>query len=196
MRRCRTLGNAVRTPDAYGADGSITPISSAARTAPGCSADQSFDAAAGTARATPSRPPARPATGAVDGVGQPRVRPPPVDAVEDPPDRSEPSLIDPQHSGRVGSASDSHLAAGATRALCAVGHDHDTPYSKAMSATDPLLEAIADAVLSRSRSVSRPEAGRSLTRLNGRSFSWCRSPDGRRQHPHSGHAPSSRLLID
>ena len=53
----------------------------------------------------------------------------------------------------VGSGSGSHRAAATTSALWAVGHD--TPYSAATSVTGRLLPAIADASLSRSRSVTR-----------------------------------------
>ena len=53
----------------------------------------------------------------------------------------------------VGSGSGSQRAAAATSALCAVGHD--TPYSRATSATARLLPAIACATRSRSRSVTR-----------------------------------------
>jgi hypothetical protein len=54
----------------------------------------------------------------------------------------------------VGVGSGSHLAAAATRALWAVGHD--TPYSVAASDTGRLLPAIDRASWSRSRSVIRP----------------------------------------
>src|SRR5215203_2264854 len=53
----------------------------------------------------------------------------------------------------VGSGAGSHLAAAVINDLCAVGHD--TPYSAATSETARLLEAIAVASRSRSRSVTR-----------------------------------------
>jgi hypothetical protein len=53
----------------------------------------------------------------------------------------------------VGAGAGSHLAAAATSALCAVGHD--TPYSPATSETARLLDAIAVATCARSRSVTR-----------------------------------------
>ena len=84
----------------------------------------------------------------------------------------------------VGSGSGSQRAAAATSDLCAVGHD--TPYSRATSATARLLPAIACATRSRSRSVTRPR-GRiaSLVCVNDRRGHNTSTQTSRRFRHHS-----------
>ena len=78
----------------------------------------------------------------------------------------------------VGSGCGSHAAAALINALCAVGHD--TPYSAATSETARLLEAIAVASCSRSRSVTRARGRTAVA-------SWVKVSRG-----HNGSAHTSR----
>src|SRR5215203_4481871 len=210
-------GRAARIPDAYGADGSMITISIRFRKASVCSPSQSR-----------TQPPVRPGANPSSDPGPSREQS--TNDVSHGSDRFQvtPSRIQRTDWNRVSSipsllvgvGAGSHLAAAATSALCAVGHD--TPYSPATSETARLLDAIAVATRTRSRSVTRPrvrtaveawvnvlrghsgstqtsrrlrhhnstvcpDAGRSFTRITGRSFNVLVIT------PHTGHGPSRAI---
>jgi hypothetical protein len=205
-------------PEAYGADGSITTIWTASRNAAACSASHSR-----------TQPPVRPGASPSSDPGPSREQ-----STNEVSHGSERCQVTPSNNHRtdrnrvssipsrvVGVGSGSHLAAAATRALCAVGQD--TPYSAATSDTARFPTAIASATLVRSLSVTRalgrittlscvndrrghntstqarrrlrhhscvccPDAGRSLIRRSGRSFTR------EVKTPHAGHGASAERI--
>src|SRR5215218_3519442 len=143
-------GRAARMPEAYGADGSITTISTFVRNASDCSASQSFTHAPVRPGANPSSDPGPSREQSTKEVSHGS------DRFHDTPSRTQRTdrnLVSSMPSLLVGAGSGSHPAAAAISALCAVGHD--TRYSRATSETARLLDAIAVATWCRSRSVTR-----------------------------------------
>jgi hypothetical protein len=138
-------------PEAYGAEGSMTTISIFLRKASFCSASQSFTQAPVRPGANPSRDPGpsrEQSTKLVShGSDRRHVMPSRIQ-------RTDRNLVSSIPNRVVGSGTGSQRAAWDTSAWCAVGQD--TPYSRATSATARLLDAIAVATFSRSRSVTRP----------------------------------------
>jgi len=131
--------------------GSITTIWIRSRKVSVCSASQSFTQAPVRPGANPSSDPGPSAEQSTNEVSQGSDR---FQVMPSGTQRTDRNRVSSIPSRVVGAGAGSHLAAAATSALCAVGQD--MPYSRATSETARLLEAIAVATCSRSRSVTRP----------------------------------------
>src|SRR5215213_1870776 len=143
-------GRAARMPEAYGADGSMTTISTLRRNASVCSPSQSRTHAPVRPGAKPSSDPGPSREQSTNEVSHGSDR---FQVISSRTQRTDRNRVSSIPNRVVGTGSGSHLAAAATSALCAVRHD--TPYSAATSETARLLDAIARATCSRSRSVTR-----------------------------------------
>ncbi|GEM_PF-4599541 len=214
----RACGRAARTPEAYGADGSMTTTAIPARNAALCSPSQVRTQAPDRPGAKPNSIPGPVVSASTNEVIHGSVRRHPVCS------RSHRTLrarVSSMPNTRVGGGGGSHRTAAAINAACAVCHA--TAYSLATSATARFDPAIAVANAWRSRLVSRdrspistlawvnerrghcscrhssrrlrhhsatcwPDAGRSLIRTSGRSLTRQLSC------PQSGHAASTAIV--
>ncbi len=110
-------GSAVRIPEAYGAQVSMTTTSIAARKVGVCSASQSRTHAPDRPGASPSILPGPVVSASTKDISQGSVRRQPASA------RTHRTDVARVSSTAPGSARGSHRAAAATSARCAVGHD-------------------------------------------------------------------------
>jgi hypothetical protein len=124
-------GSARRIPDAYGADGSITTVSTMPRKCSVCRPSQVRTHAPDRPGASPSSTPAPAVSASTNEVSHGSDRRHPCGSSSH---RTRRARVSSTPSTRVGVGSGSHLAAARTSAVCAVCHD--TPYSRHTSATD------------------------------------------------------------
>ena len=150
----RACGSAARTPEAYGADGSMTTSSMPSRNAWDCSPSQSATQAPDLPGTRPSNAPGALVSALTKEVihGLDLLHP-----ASSSTHRTDLARVSSMPSTRVGSGSGNHAVAAAMSALCAVCQD--TPCSAATSDTARFDRAFAAASSARNRALSLDRAG-------------------------------------